>query len=105
MQFQMLNDWILLQEHKVEEQKTSTGFIVGVEGLPQVGRATILFISDKIRKEFKDTDGVDLSVGDEVIFSKYQAEEIRIKDSEGKWMERTKVAYKFAIQGKITQNV
>lgn len=101
MKFKMLNDWILLQEHKVEEQTTASGLIVGSEGLPQVGRATILFISPNVQKEFKEKDGVDLNVGDQVIFSKYQAEEIRIKDEEGKWIERTKTAYKFALQAKI----
>lgn len=97
----MLNDWILLQEHREEEQQTATGLYVGAEGLPQVGRATILFISQKLQKEFKDNDNVDLNAGDQVIFSKYQCEEIKVKDDDGKWLERTKVGYKFAIQAKI----
>lgn len=94
----------MLQEHAVEQQQTNSGIIVGVEGLPQVGRATILFISEKTKKEILEESGVNVDVGDQVIFSKYQAEEIRIKDNEGKWMERTKVAYKFALQGKIYDN-
>lgn len=102
MKFSPVNDWIILQEHKVVEQTTKSGIIVGVEGLPQVGRATILYISPKTKKEFKDNDDVDLSPGDQVIFSKYQAEELRIKDDDGQWMEGVKTCYKFAIQARIT---
>lgn len=113
MQFQMLNDWILLQEHREEEQQMSNGLFVGAEGLPQVGRATILFMPESIKREFRGDKsylfglinikgkGVDLSAGDQVIFSKYQCEEIKVKDEDGKWLERTKVGYKFAIQAKI----
>lgn len=101
MQLRPLNDWIILQEIKNEENVTSTGIILSNDGLVQVGRGNIISISDKVRKEFMDSDGVELNVGDEVIFSKYQAEEVKIKDAEGKWLERVKCCYKFALQAKI----
>jgi co-chaperonin GroES (HSP10) len=104
MQLQPLSDWVVLQEIASEEAVTKTGIILSNDGLVQVGRAKIMFISKKLQKEFKENDDVDLKQGDQVIFSKFQAEEVRIKDDEGKWMERVKVAYKFAIQCKITDD-
>jgi len=101
MQLQPLSDWIVLQEVANEETVTKSGIVMSNDGLIQVGRGKILFISKKLCAEFKKNDGVDLKEGDEVIFSKYQAEEMRIKDNEGKWIDRVKVCYKFAIQCKI----
>lgn len=101
MQLQPLSDWIVLQEVANEEATTKSGIVISNDGLVQVGRGKILFMSKKLKDEFKKNDGVVLSEGDEVIFSKYQAEEVKIKDSEGKWIERVKVCYKFAVQAKV----
>jgi co-chaperonin GroES (HSP10) len=101
MQLQPLSDWIVLKEIVSEEQVTKGGIVLGDDGLVQVGRGEILFISPKLQKEFKENDGVDLAAGDQVIFSKYQAEEVKIKDDEGKWMKNIKVCYRFAIQCRI----
>lgn len=80
---------------------TEGGIIVGTEGLPQVGRGKIMFISKKLQKEFKDDYDADLAPGDEIIFSKYQGEEIKIQEEDGKWTTGWKSCYKFAIQGKV----
>ena len=104
MKFEPLADWIVLQEKAPEEYKSTSGIVLGNDGLVQVGRGTILAMSPKLTEEFLKNDGVDLKVGDEVIFSKYQAEEVKIKGDDGLWIERCKVCYKFAIQCRFTPN-